>query len=138
MCLPEPVVSACPLLLAAMTDRYPEKAHRDADAADRHELLRRWWRLPAAERRAARKLSGQGRHHPDPQVAWVAWQWAETVLPIGAPEPGRLRNILSASGFWLLILWDFVAAADPVDPPEPRWLDRRRARRILRLGPPVS
>lgn len=115
-----------------------ENSYRAADAGDRRELLRQWWRLPAAERREVRQLSRGRQHHPDPKVAWVAWRWAETVLPVGAPEPGRLRNVLSASGFWLLILWDLFTAADPVDPPKPRWLDRRRARRILRLGPPVS
>ena len=84
------------------------------------------------------ELSRKGRHHPDADVAWVAWRWAETVLPVGAPEPGRLRNILSALGFWLSIVVDLVSAADPVHSPEPRWLDRRRARRILRLGPPLN
>ena len=60
------------------------------------------------------------------------------MLPPGAPEPGRLRNILSAGGFWVLILADLVTGVDPTDPPKPRWLDRRRARRIMRLGAPVS
>ncbi|MEV4282472.1 hypothetical protein [Actinoplanes xinjiangensis] len=121
-----------------MSGRYSEESHRDADAPDRHELLRRWWRLPAGTRREVRRLSRRGRRHPDPQVAWVAWQWAETVLPVGAPEPGRWRNAVSACFFWLQIVVDLVAAADPVDAPQPRWLDRRRARRILRLGPPVG
>lgn len=121
-----------------MNDPGPELSNRGDGTADRRETLRRWWRLPAASRREVRLLSRGGRHHPDPEVAWVAWQWAETVLPVGAPEPGRLRNILGACGFWLLILIDLVTGVDPVDPPEPRWLDRRRARRILRLGPPVS
>lgn len=67
----------------------------------------------------------------------MAWRWAGTVLPPGAPEPGRMRNVLSAAGFWLLILLDMVTGADATDPPKPRWLDRRRARRILRLGPPI-
>jgi hypothetical protein len=105
--------------------------------ADRRDVLRHWWKLPAATRREVRQLSRAGRHHPDPEVAWVAWRWAAAVLPPGAPEPGRARNILSACGFWLLIAADVFAGADPVDPPEPRWLDRRRARRVLRLGPPV-
>ncbi|MEU8663452.1 hypothetical protein [Actinoplanes philippinensis] len=121
-----------------MSGRFPEDAHHDADAPDRHELLRRWWRLPAGTRREVRRLSRRGERHPDPQVAWVAWQWAETVLPVGAPEPGRWRNAVSATFFWLQIAGDLIAAADPADAPEPRWLDRRRARRILRLGPPVS
>lgn len=105
---------------------------------DRRETLRRWWRLPEATRREVRDLSTEGRRHPDPEVAWTAWQWAVVVLPPGAPEPGRLRNVLSACGFWVRILLDLVASADPTDAPEPRWLDRRRARRIMRLGPPVG
>jgi hypothetical protein len=109
-----------------------------ADTTDRYELLRSWWRLPDESRREVRRLSRGGRHHPDADVAWVAWRWAETVLPVGAPEPGRIRNILSAVGFWVMILADLVTGVDPVDPPEPRWLDRRRARRILRLGPPIG
>jgi hypothetical protein len=106
-------------------------------AVDRLSNLQRWWRLPAATRREIRQLARAGQHHPEPEVAWVAWRWAETVLPPGSPEPGRMRNILSACGFWLLILWDVFTSADPTDPPKPRWLDRRRARRILRVGPPV-
>ncbi len=105
-------------------------------AVDRMGILRRWWQLPGPTRSEVRQLSRAGRHHPDPEVAWVAWRWAETVLPPGAPEPGRIRNILGACGFWVLILLDFVVS-DPTDPPKPRWLDRRRARRILRVGPPV-
>ena len=108
------------------------------ELTDRRELLRHWWRLPTASRREVLKLSRDGQHHPDTEVAWVAWRWAETVLPVGAPEPGRFRNIMSAFGFWLWILADLVSGVDPVDPPEPRWLDRRRARRILRLGPPLT
>lgn len=121
-----------------MNDGASELSNRGDDAPDRRETLRQWWHLPAASRREVRVLSRGGRHHPDPEVAWVAWRWAEVVLPVGAPEPGRLRNILSAAGFWLLILADLVTGADPTDPPEPRWLDRRRARRVLRLGPPVA
>lgn len=105
---------------------------------DRYELLRSWWRLPDEQRREVRRLSRDGRHHPDAEVAWVAWRWAETVLPVGAPEPGRIRNIVSACGFWVAILADLVTGAEPTDAPEPRWLDRRRARRILRLGPPIA
>ena len=107
-------------------------------STDRYELLRSWWRLPAERRREVRQRSRHGKHHPDPEIAWVAWRWAETVLPVGAREPGRFRNILSASGFWVAILADLALGSDPVDPPEPRWLDRRRARRILRLGPPLG
>ncbi|GAA4953905.1 hypothetical protein GCM10025331_48830 [Actinoplanes utahensis] len=101
-------------------------------------LLRQWWQLPAATRKEVVSLSRSRRRHPDPEVAWVAWRWAETVLPVGAPEPGRLRNILSAIGFWLTLVIEMASAGDPVDAPEPRWLDRRRARRILRLGPPID
>src|SRR5688500_8690016 len=90
-------------------------------AVDRLEILQRWWRLPAATRREGRQLSRAGRHHPDPETAWVAWRWAETVLPPGAPEPGRMRNILSACGFWVMILLDLVITTDPTDPPKPRW-----------------
>jgi hypothetical protein len=107
-------------------------------AVDRSTVLRQWWRLPAATQREVRRLSRARRHHPDPGTAWVAWRWAQAVLPPGAPEPGRIRNILSAGGFWLRILLDLVVTADPTDPAEPRWLDRRRARRIMRVGPPVG
>ncbi|WP_433393248.1 hypothetical protein [Micromonospora sp. KLBMP9576] len=106
-------------------------------AEDRLAVLRGWWRLPAPARREVRLLSRSGRHHPDREVAWVAWRWAQVVLPPGAPEPGRARNKLSAAGFWVLILLELVTGVDPTDPPEPRWLDRRRARRILRAGPPL-
>ena len=105
---------------------------------DRRETLRRWWRLPDATRREVRDLSRDGRRHPDPEVAWTAWRWAVVVLPPGAPEPGRLRNVLSACGFWVRIVLDLITTVDPTDAPEPRWLDRRRARRIMRLGPPVG
>ena len=108
------------------------------DGSARLETLRGWWRLPDETRKEVRDLARTGRRHPDPEVAWVAWRWAETVLPVGAPEPGRIRNILSAAGFWLQILVDLWGAGDPIDPPQPSWLDRRRARRILRLGPPLS
>ena len=107
------------------------------DALDRREQLRAWWQLPAPSRREVRRLSRAGRHHPDRAVAWTAWRWAGVVLPPGAPEPGRMRNIVSAAGFWVLIAADLVTGVDPTDPPEPRWLDRRRARRVLRLGPPL-
>ena len=106
--------------------------------AGRRAKLRPWWALPDATRREVLRLSREGRHHPDREVAWVAWRWAETVLPPGAPEPGRLRNIAGAAGFWVMILIDVATGTDPTDPPKPRWLDRRRARRILRLGPPVA
>ncbi len=102
------------------------------------EALRGWWQLPEATRREVRQLSRAGRHHPDRAVAWVAWRWAEAVLPVGAPEPGRLRNMLSAAGFWLQIAAELATGTDPTDPPKPKWLDRRRARPLLRLGPPVS
>jgi hypothetical protein len=108
------------------------------DAVARTRILQSWWRLPTATRRHVLHLSRSGRHHPDQETAWVAWRWAQAVLPPGAPEPGRLRNILSAGGFWVLILLDLFVTADPASPAEPRWLDRRRARRILRAGPPVS
>ncbi|MEV4545492.1 hypothetical protein [Micromonospora echinaurantiaca] len=105
---------------------------------DRLTALRRWWRLPAGTRREVRQLSRRGERHPDPEVAWTAWRWAQVVLPPGAPEPGRARNIASAAGFWVLILLDLVTGAEPTDPPAPHWLDRRRARRVLRIGPPVG
>ncbi|SCL72141.1 hypothetical protein GA0070606_5968 [Micromonospora citrea] len=107
-------------------------------AEERLADLRRWWRLPASARSEVRRLSRAGRHHPDREVAWVAWRWAQAVLPPGAPEPGHARNIVSAAGFWVMLLLDLVLGAEPTDPPEPRWLDRRRARRILRAGPPVA
>ncbi|SCG56643.1 hypothetical protein GA0070609_3182 [Micromonospora echinaurantiaca] len=50
----------------------------------------------------------------------------------------RARNIASAAGFWVLILLDLVTGAEPTDPSAPHWLDRRRARRVLRIGPPVG
>ncbi|WP_229073421.1 hypothetical protein [Actinoplanes sp. DH11] len=108
------------------------------DGSARMDTLRSWWRLPDETRKEVRDLARAGRRHPDPEVAWVAWRWAEVVLPVGAPEPGRLRNILSAIGFWVHILVDLASASHPDDPAEPRWLDRRRARRIMRLGPPLS
>ncbi len=107
----------------------------DAGAA-RLQVLQQWWDLPDATRKEVRKLSRAGRHHPDQEVAWVAWRWAEVVLPPGSPEPGKLRNILSALGFWVEIAMD-VIAENATSPAAPRWLDRRRARRILRVGPPV-
>ncbi|MGK5671560.1 hypothetical protein ACSNOB_01755 [Micromonospora sp. URMC 106] len=107
-------------------------------AEERLAVLRRWWRLAAPARREVRRLSRVGRRHPDREIAWVAWRWAQAVLPPGAPEPGRVRNILGAAGFWVLILLDLFVGFDPTNPPEPRWLDRRRARRILRAGPPVG
>lgn len=108
----------------------------DDTGAARLQVLRRWWDLPDATRKEVRKLSRAGQHHPDQEVAWTAWRWADAVLPPGSPEPGKLRNILSAIGFWLHIAMD-VAAENAMSPAEPRWLDRRRARRILRVGPPV-
>ncbi|MGN9919347.1 hypothetical protein [Micromonospora palomenae] len=107
----------------------------DRDA--RLETLRRWWRLPGPVRAEVRRLSRERRHHPDDEVAWTAWRWAQAVLPPGAPEPGRARNILSAAGFWTRLVVELLTGTDPTDPPAPHWLDRRRARRILRLGPPV-
>jgi len=124
--------------LSSATMTHGENSNPGAGVTDRREKLRQWWRLPDATRREVRRLSREGRRHPDPEVAWTAWQWAVTVLPPGAPEPGRLRNILSACGFWVLIVVDVVATVDPTNPPEPRWLDRRRARRVLRLGAPVG
>jgi hypothetical protein len=121
-----------------VTGRSFEDPPPAAGPAERLETLRRWWRLPAGTRREVLRLSRARRPHPDTEVAWVAWRWAETVLPVGAPEPGRWRNILSACGFWVLILLDLLTGADATDPPAPSWLDRRRARRILRLGPPVG
>ncbi|MET0419095.1 MAG: hypothetical protein ABW022_24035 [Actinoplanes sp.] len=108
------------------------------NSAPKLETLRNWWRLPDETRREVRRLSRQGRRHPDPEVAWVAWRWAEVVLPVGAPEPGRWRNLVSAAGFWLHILAELATGSDATDPPKPGWLDRRRARPILRLGPPVG
>lgn len=102
------------------------------------EELRRWWLLPADDRRAVVGLSRSGRRHPDPEIAWVAWRWAQAVLPPGAPEPGQARNILSAVGFFGELIIQFAVGFTPDDPPAPRWLDRRRARRILRLGAPVG
>jgi hypothetical protein len=107
------------------------------DGSARLETLRGWWRLPDETRKEVRDLAKAGRRHPDTEVAWVAWRWAETVLPVGAPEPGRFRNMLSALGFWVQILVDLASHQQPEDTAEPRWLDRRRARRILRLGPPL-
>lgn len=101
------------------------------------ELLQ-WWQLPTDDRRAVLGLSRSGRHHPDAGVAWTAWRWAQVVLPPGAPEPGRARNILSAAGFFAHLTFELVSGgASPENPPAPHWLDRRRARRIMRLGPPV-
>jgi hypothetical protein len=102
------------------------------------EALRGWWQLPETTRREVRQLSREGKHYPDRAVAWVAWRWAEAVLPVGSPEPGRLRNMLSAAGFWLQIAAEMATGTDPTDPPKPQWLDRRRARPLLRLGPPVG
>lgn len=101
------------------------------------EELRQWWQLPAETRRLAVSLSRSGRRHPDPAVAWTAWRWAQAVLPPGAPEPGHARNIVSAVGFFAHLVFDFVTE-NPHDPPAPHWLDRRRARRFLRLGAPVQ
>ncbi|SCG74575.1 hypothetical protein [Micromonospora coxensis] len=112
----------------------------DSDPLSREDpmaTLRSWWRLPGPVRAEVRRLSLERRHHPDEEIAWTAWRWAQVVLPPGAPEPGRARNILSALGFWTEIVVDLVTGAQPTDPPAPHWLDRRRARRILRLGPPV-
>ncbi|WDZ82457.1 hypothetical protein [Micromonospora cathayae] len=100
--------------------------------------LRAWWRLPKQTRREVLALSRSGRRHSDPMVAWAAWRWAQTVLPVGAPEPGRIRNIASGAGFFALIAVELFLGGDPTDPPKPHWLDRRRARPILRLGPPLS
>lgn len=100
------------------------------------ELLQ-WWQLPADDRRAVVGLSRSGRRHPDPAVAWVAWRWANTVLPPGAPEPGHARNIVSAVGFFSHLVFDLMISHSPEHAPAPHWLDRRRARRILRLGAPV-
>ncbi|MEH0935496.1 hypothetical protein [Micromonospora psammae] len=111
-----------------------EAAHPVAD--ERLATLRRWWRLPAPVRREVVTLSRARRHHPDDEVAWVAWRWAQVVLPPGAPEPGRARNVASAFGFWIALLVGLLGD-DPTDPPAPHWLDRRRARRLLRVGPPV-
>jgi hypothetical protein len=102
----------------------------------RLRVLRQWWALPDETRKEVRSLSRAGRHHPDHDVAWTAWRWADAVLPPGSPEPGRWRNMVSAVGFWLEILVK-MAAEDANDPPAPHWLDRRRARRLLRVGPPV-
>lgn len=99
--------------------------------------LRGWWNLPKETRRAVLTLSRAGHRHPDPAVAWVAWRWAQAVLPVGAPEPGRARNIASGAGFFVLIALELILGGDPTDPPKPHWLDRRRARPILRLGPPL-
>jgi hypothetical protein len=106
------------------------------DAVARRNALQGWWQLSDEERREVLRRSRAGEHHPDQEVAWVAWRWAETVLPPGAPEPGKLRNIFSAIGFWFLILIH-LDGGNALDPPEPGWLDRRRARPILRVGPPV-
>ncbi|MEU4695186.1 hypothetical protein [Actinoplanes sp. NPDC023714] len=107
------------------------------DGSTRLETLRSWWRLPDETRKEVRSLAKSGRRHPDTEVAWVAWRWAEAVLPVGAPEPGRFRNLMSAAGFWIQIVAELASHSDPIDPPQPSWLDRRRARRILRLGPPL-
>jgi hypothetical protein len=104
---------------------------------DRMATLRSWWRLPGSARAEVRRFSLERRHHPDEETAWTAWRWAQAVLPPGAPEPGRARNILSALGFWTQLLVELLTGTDPTDPPAPHWLDRRRARRILRLGPPL-
>lgn len=117
---------------------HAEETPHVEDAPDRLAVLRRWWRLSTADRREVLRLSRHGRHHPDRDIAWVAWQWAGAVLPPGAPEPGRWRNIVSALGFWVSILAELVTGSDATDPPAPRWLDRRRARRILRAGAPVG
>ncbi|MET7422699.1 hypothetical protein [Dactylosporangium sp. NPDC005555] len=107
------------------------------EAAARQQVLQRWWDLPKRARRDVHRLSRTGRRHPDQDVAWTAWRWAEVALPPGSPEPGRLRNLVSAAGFWLAIAAG-LDGAGAHDPPVPHWLNRRRARRILRAGPPVS
>ena len=46
------------------------------DAVDRLRALQRWWQPPDATRREVRR-SRAGQHHPDQDVAWVAWRWAD-------------------------------------------------------------
>jgi hypothetical protein len=81
------------------------------------------WRNSGAASEAFR-LAKQGQHHPDPQVAEAAYRWAQEEL--------RMPRWLYPVSFVLVLLVSVVAGPEDVS----EVFDRRRAKRILRLGPP--
>jgi hypothetical protein len=86
--------------------------------------LSTWVEVPESRKREAYALAKQGKHHPSPEIAALAYGWANEVGPVGA------------GGFlWLACVALFDGLTGNPGASGSQLAEIRAARRIRRLGP---